>query len=87
MIGLWRRRRLILNGIDKAMQEEKDNLAKIKSFIASLMPKNVEHISYPDGLDKEQYDELLLSIEESEDESKLVSQSEAHKMFAQWRER
>lgn len=34
-----------------------------------------------------QQDELLLAIAESYDDKGLVSQKEAHKMFAQWRER
>ena len=34
-----------------------------------------------------QQDELLLAIAESYDDSKLVSQKEAHKMFAQWSEK
>lgn len=68
-----------------ASVEEKDQLEKIRLFIGRLLKGQGEAISDLDGLTNEQFEALVFSLKESEDESKLVSQADVHKMFAQWR--
>jgi hypothetical protein len=65
---------------------EESHLEKIKAFMLRLLSTTHSKSEY-DGLTEEQYAELLLTIEESEDEENLVSEKEAHQMFAKWKGR
>ncbi|MFN0035868.1 MAG: hypothetical protein ACKVUS_12455 [Saprospiraceae bacterium] len=69
-----------------AQVNEESHLAKIRAYVLRLLSVPDSKSEY-DGLSKEQYEELLLAIEESEDEENLVSEEEAHQMFATWKGR
>lgn len=73
-----------------AQVNEESQLQQIRALLLKLLPHHnggQSHPPYPDGLTKEQYEELLLAIEESEDEANLVSTKEMFKRYEQWLEK
>ncbi|MBC7777193.1 MAG: hypothetical protein H7246_17305 [Phycisphaerae bacterium] len=66
-----------------AQVNEESHLEKIRAFMLRLLSATDSKSEY-DGLTEEQYAELLLAIEESEDEENLVSSEEVFKRFGQW---
>ncbi len=69
-----------------AQVNEESHLEKIRAYMLRLLSAADSKSEY-DGLTAEQYADLLLAIEESEDEENLVSEEEAHQMFAKWKGR
>lgn len=69
-----------------AQVNEESHLEKIRAFVLRLLSATNSK-SEDEGLTEEQYAELLLAIEESEDEENLISSEEAHQMFAAWKGR
>jgi len=63
-----------------AQVNEESHLEKIRAFMLRLLSAADSKSEY-DGLTEEQYAELLLAIEESEDEENLVSSEEVFKRF------
>lgn len=70
-----------------AQVNEESQLQQIKALVIKFLPYKNGKEPYPDGLTKEQYEELLLAIEESEDEANLISSEEMRQMFAEWKKR
>jgi hypothetical protein len=67
-----------------AQVNEESQLQQIRALLFKLLPHKNGGETYPDGLTKEQYEELLLAIEESEDEANLISTEEMFKRYEPW---
>ena len=65
-----------------AQVNEESHLEKIRAYMLRLLSVADSKSEY-DGLTEEQYAELLLAIEESEDEENLVSSEEVFKRYGQ----
>ena len=67
-----------------AQVNEESQLQQVRTLLLNLLTHKNSGKTYPDGLTKEQYEELMLAIEESDDEANLISSKEMFKRYEQY---
>jgi hypothetical protein len=67
-----------------AQVNEESQLRQVRTLLLNFLTQKNGDKTYPDGLAKEQYEELLLAIEASEDEANLISSEVMFKRYEQW---